>query len=90
MWRNLYGLKIISIVIVLVIFLTNILLAIFLPSVMSWMNCIILNAILAILALIWSCVVTQSKIKDVAECYAKQLLDTVIILKDKNTTNKAK
>jgi hypothetical protein len=90
MWRNLYGLKIISIVIVLIIFLANVLLAIFLPSVMSWVNCIILNAILAILALIWSCVVTQSKIKDVAECYARQLLDTVIILKDKNTKDKAK
>lgn len=89
MWRNLYGLKIISIVIVLIIFSANVLLAIFLPSVMSWINCIILNAILAVLALIWSCVVTQSKIKDVAECYARQLLDTVIILKDKNTKNKA-
>ena len=51
---------------------------------MSWINCLILNILLSILALIWIFVVTQSKVKDVAECYARQLLDTVTILNNKN------
>lgn len=83
MWRNLYGLKITSLISVLIIFSANTLLAIFLPPFMSWINCIILNAILTVLALIWFFVVTQSKIKEVAECYARELLNTVIKLKGK-------
>lgn len=83
MWRNLYGLKSVSIIVVIMFFLLNSLLAIFLPSIMSLINCIILNTFLTILAIIWFFVVTQSKIKDVAECYARQLLDAVIILKNK-------
>ncbi len=83
MWRNLYGLKVVSIIVVIVFVLLNSLLAIFLPSIMSLANCVILNSLMIVLSLIWCSVVTQSKIKDVAECYAKQLLDTVIILKDK-------
>jgi len=86
MWRNLYGLKVISIIFVLIFFISNILLAIFLPDIMSLINCIILDSLLAILLLIWLFVVTQSKIKDVAECYANQLLETVIILKDKGSS----
>lgn len=90
MWRNLYGLKIMSIIFISMIFSLNLLLAFLLPAIMNWINCIILNSILAILCLIWCCIVTQSKIKDVAECYARQLLDTVIILKDKNFNNEIK
>lgn len=81
MWRNLYGLKNIALVVIFIFFIANLLLAIFIPSIMNLTNCMILSAILVSLAVIWCCVVTQSKIKDVAECYARQLLDTVIILK---------
>ena len=84
MWRNLYGLRIISLIVITIIFIANVVLAFFLPLVMSLTNCIILDSMLGILAVIWCCVVTQTKIKDVAECYARQLLDTVIILKDEN------
>lgn len=84
MWRNLYGLKIVSIVVVSIIFLANVVLTLLFPSFMSWINCLILNILLSILALIWIFVVTQSKVKDVAECYARQLLDTVTILNNKN------
>ena len=49
MWRNLYGLKVISIIFVLIFFISNILLAIFLPDIMSLINCIILDSLLAIL-----------------------------------------
>ncbi len=52
---------------------------------MSVANCAILSTTLMILALIWLFVVTQAKIKDIAECYARQLLDTVIILKGPTT-----
>lgn len=86
MWRNLYGLKAISIICTVAFFIANTLLAIFLPSIMSLTNCLILNSVLVILAIIWIIVVTQSKIKDVAECYAKQLLETVIILKNNYTS----
>ena len=81
MWRNLYGLKNAALVVIFIFFITNLLLAIFIPSVMSVTNCVILSTILMILALIWLFVVTQTKIKDIAECYARQLLDTVVILK---------
>lgn len=84
MWRNLLGLKLISIVCILIIISINMLLAIFFSQVMSWKNCIILNIVLAFLALILFFIVTESKVKDIAECYARRLFDTVIILKDKN------
>ena len=73
--------KNIALVVIFIFFIANLLLAIFIPSIMSLTNCMILSAILMSLVVIWCCIVTQSKIKDVAECYARQLLDTVIILK---------
>lgn len=85
MWRNLYGLKNTALVVIFIFFISNLLLAIFIPSVMSVANCAILSTTLMILALIWLFVVTQAKIKDIAECYARQLLDTVIILKGPTT-----
>ena len=89
MWRNMYSIKLISIILCGVLFAANIVLSIFLSEIFSWMECIVLDVIFVLYIIIYFYVVTESKVKDAANCYAERLFETVIVL-DKNyaKTNK--
>ena len=71
------------------LFAANIVLSIFLSEIFSWMECIVLDVIFVLYIIIYFYVVTESKVKDAANCYAERLFETVIVL-DKNyaKTNK--
>lgn len=83
MWRNMYSIKLFSIIICSILFAVNIVFPIFLSGFFNWFECIILDVTFILYIIIYFVVVTESKVKDVANCYAERLFETVIVL-DKN------
>ena len=83
MWRNMYSIKPISIILCCGLFAASIVLSIFLSEIFNWMECIVLDVIFVLYIIIYFSVVTESKVKDAANCYAERLFETVIVL-DKN------
>lgn len=90
MWRNLYGVKLISIILLAVLTAVNVALAIWVSSVMNIIAAGVLDGVFILLLLVWIFVVNKSKIKDVAECYAQKLFEAVIVLNNQkmNSDNK--
>ena len=89
MLRNLYGIKTLSIISISVLILLNVCLCLFFPYIMPLITCVIINAIFGALLLLWIIIVSKNKIKDIANCYAERLLETVTLLNE-NRGNKTK
>lgn len=82
MWRNLYGVKLFALIVVVALILLNIALFLFVSSIMSLKTMIILSAVYLLIGSVWLVVVTKEKIKDTANCYAERLLETVTLLNE--------
>lgn len=82
MWRNLYATKHIALIMLLSLVLLNIVLAIFVKSMFLLKEIIAINVIFLIGSIIWTFVITESRIKDVANCYAQRLFESVIELNE--------
>ena len=82
MWRNLYGVKLFALIVVVALILLNIALFLFVSSIMSLKIMIILNVAYLLIGIAWLVVVTKEKIKDTANCYAERLLETVTLLNE--------
>ena len=80
MLRNLLGIKLAACILNACLFIINILLCIFYNGLMPLYSCISLNVVIGIILLIWITIVTKSKVKDVANCYAERLLESVTLL----------
>lgn len=78
MWRNLYGIKTISLLLNIILILVNIALMVFVPNILSVLEVVILSVCLTIYMLLWIVVISKSKVKDVAEVYAERLFEAVV------------
>lgn len=87
MWRNLYSTKYIALVMLVFLFLLNIFLAIFVKSIFSLKEIIAINVIFLIGIIIWAFVITENRVKDVANCYAQRLFESLIILNENRGKN---
>ena len=83
MWRNLCGVKPISIWLCLGFIVVNVALAIFWPTYMSVKTCCITSGALLLVAVIWLWVVNESRVKQVSECYAERLFETCLVDPDR-------
>ena len=82
MWRNLYGLKALSIVILTLLCIANVFLRVIMKNDAFLLDSIILNSVFIVIAILWLIIVTTSKVKDVSECYANRLFETVLVLRN--------
>ena len=82
MWRNLYSIKMFSILCCLLLIAGNVVLTIRFPSFMDLQTCCVISALLFLMALLWIFVVGEGKVKQAAENYAERLFETCYVNRD--------
>ncbi len=76
MWRNLYGIKPISICICFILIICNVIMTIYIPTFMNTQTCCVISGILLLVVSFWFFIVTESRVKQAAESYAERLFES--------------
>lgn len=82
MWRNLYGIKKLALVEIGFLIIANMFLAIFCESLFFANEVIAIDLFYFADLIMWVFIVTEKRVKDVANCYTERLFEAVIMLND--------